>query len=108
MPEEDEPLSRVRMRAGSQLTVLDVSNAGALLEGASRFLPGTHIDVHIVTAEGRTLVRSRIVRAYVSQVEADRMQYRAAVAFDRHVPTTAIVQAAPGMLVPDGVERLTT
>src|SRR5688572_33486655 len=87
VPGEDEPLSRVRMRAGSQLTVLDLSNTGALLEGAARFLPGTHIDVHLVTTEGRTLVRSRIVRAYVSDVAADRIQYRGAVAFDRQVHT---------------------
>jgi hypothetical protein len=96
------------MRAGSQLTVLDLSNAGALLEGASRLLPGTHIDVHIVTAEGRVLVRSRIVRAYVSRVEADRVQYHGAVAFDRHVSTTATGQAVPEVFLPDGVERGTS
>jgi hypothetical protein len=98
VPGEDEPLSRVRMRAGSQLTVVDLSSAGALLEGTARFLPGTHIDVHIVTAEGRTLVRSRIVRAYVSNVAADRMQYRGAVAFDRQVPTAVAGYGVPEVL----------
>ena len=105
VPGEDEPLSRVRMRAGSQLAVLDLSNAGALLEGASRFLPGTHIDVHIITAEGRMLVRSRIVRAYVSHVEADRMRYRGAVAFDRQVDTAAAGYAVPEALAAVAAEQ---
>ena len=104
VPGEDEPLSRVRMRAGSQLTVLDLSNTGALLEGAARFLPGTHIDVHLVTTEGRTLVRSRIVRAYVSDVAADRIQYRGAVAFDRQVHTAVAGYAIPEVLTPVAAE----
>ncbi len=108
VPGEDEPLSRVRMRAGSQLAVVDLSNAGALLEGVSRFLPGTHIDIHIVTAEGRMLVRSRIVRAYVSHVEADRLQYRGAVAFDRQVHTAAAGYAVPEALAAVAAEQGST
>ena len=93
-PSGDEPISRVRFRAGSQLTVVDVSNTGALVEGAARLLPGTHVDVHIVTAEGRTLVRSRVVRAYVSHLEADLIRYRGALAFERSIDTAVVRYAA--------------
>lgn len=65
--------------------VVDVSSAGALVEGMTRLLPGTHVDVHVVTQEGRTLVRSRVVRAYVCGVEADVVRYRGALAFDRSI-----------------------
>jgi hypothetical protein len=97
-PESDEPICRVRFRAGRELDVIDVSNAGALVEGVARLLPGTHVDVHIIAADGRTLVRSRVVRAYVSHVEAEVIRYRGALAFERSVDTTAAGYPLPGVL----------
>ena len=61
-PARDEPLSQVRLRAGRQLEVINVSDTGLLAEGEMRLLPGTHVDVHLVTAEGRSLIRSRVIR----------------------------------------------
>ena len=100
-PGPDEPIGRVRFRAGNQLTVVDVSNAGALVEGVARLLPGTHVDVHIIAADGRTLVRSRVVRAYVSHVEAERIRYRGALSFERPVDTTVTGYPVPGVLTPE-------
>jgi hypothetical protein len=110
-PDVDEPLARVRLRAGSQLTVIDVSDSGVLVEGTARLLPGTHVDVHIITAEGRVLVRSRVVRAYVVHVEAELVRYRGALAFERPVatarsgylvpPILATTSATPGNVYPD-------
>lgn len=77
--------------------MLNVSDGGALVEGASRLLPGTHIDVHVMTPEGRVLVRSRVVRALVSCVHADAVRYQGALVFDRDVNT-----AGDGYVVPDG------
>lgn len=82
---EDEALSRARLRTGGQLRLLDASNWGALSEGTERLLPGRHLDLHVVAATGRVLVRALVVRAYVSQLRADAIQYRAALAFDRAV-----------------------
>lgn len=74
--------------------VLDIANGGVLVQGA-RLLPGTHVDVHVVTSDGRVLVRSRVVRSYISDVTADAVCYRSALAFDRFVDT-----AVAGYLVP--------
>jgi hypothetical protein len=64
-PSSTETLARVRLRTGRELAVVDIGDTGALLEGTSRLLPGTHVEVHVVTREGRTLVRSRVTRASV-------------------------------------------
>jgi hypothetical protein len=88
--------------------VLDVSSTGALLEGPTRLLPGTHVDIHIVTPDGRTLVRSRIVRAFVSHVAPDRMQYRGAVAFDRAIATSAAGYGVPDALAAGAAGQGTT
>src|SRR5512132_1321368 len=86
-PAPEETLSRVRLRTGRELTVVDIGDRGVLLEGTARLLPGTHVEVHVVTREGRTLVRSRVTRAWVHAVSADILQYRAALAFDLSVNT---------------------
>jgi hypothetical protein len=87
LPDADETLARVRLRTGRELAVVDISDTGALLEGVARLLPGTHVEVHVVTREGRTLVRSRVTRVWVFAVAADTLRYRAALFFDSRVNT---------------------
>jgi hypothetical protein len=97
-PGGDETLARVRLRTGRELAVVDIGDAGALLEGTARLLPGTHVEVHVVTREGRTLVRSRVTRAWVFVVAADSLRYRAALAFDTRVntaPSWVVATPAP-------------
>ena len=89
-PREGEPIARIRLRTGREVIVLDVSDAGALVEGEARLLPGTHVDAHVVTAAGRLLVRSRVVRACVSSL-ATGLVYRTALSFQR-----AIDSSSPG------------
>jgi hypothetical protein len=73
----------MRVRAGRELDVLDISSTGALVEGEARLLPGRHLDVHVVSSTGRTLARSRVVRAFVSGLTSDRVLYRGALAFEQ-------------------------
>jgi len=86
-PAADETLARLRLRTGRELAVVDIGDTGALVEGTARLLPGTHVEVHVVTREGRTLVRSRVTRAWVFAMAADILQYRAALVFDARVNT---------------------
>jgi hypothetical protein len=88
LPSADEPLSSVRLRTGRELSVVDISDAGALVEGTTRVLPGTHVEVHVVTREGRILVRSRVTRVWVFAMTADTLRYRAALAFEQRVNAT--------------------
>lgn len=91
-----EPMARLRLRGGREVSLVDLSANGALVEGDARLLPGTHVDVHVVTTDGRVLVRSRVVRAYVSALSRDRMTYRTALAFDHHVDITGYSVPAAG------------
>jgi hypothetical protein len=94
VPTSDEPLCRVRLRAGRELDVIDLSDVGILVEGCARLLPGTHVDVHVITSDGRTLVRSRVVRAFVHRLAADAIRYRGALAFERAIDTSRCSSAA--------------
>ena len=77
------------------MRVVDVSDHGALVEGGARLLPGTRVDVHIVTRDGRVLVRSRVVRAFVSHVQRDAVRYRGALAFECRVDTSRHEYSVP-------------
>ena len=95
IPLREEALSRIRLRTGREMSVVDVSNTGVLVEGQTRLLPGTHVEVHVVTRDGRVLVRSRVVRCWITALDAGAVCYRGALAFDRHVDT-----APPGYAIP--------
>jgi len=101
-PAPDETLAHLRLRTGRELAVVDIGDAGALVEGTARLLPGTHVEVHVVTREGRILVRSRVTRASVFAVAADNLQYRAALAFDARV-NTALSWVVTTRTAPSGV-----
>ena len=96
----EEPLSRARLRTGGQLLVLDASAWGALTESTERLLPGRHLDVHVVSVQGRVLVRSRVARAFVWRLAADSVTYRAALAFDRAVEVCADGYVMPVAALP--------
>ena len=95
----DEPLAHAKLRTGGQLVVLDASSCGALTDTSERLLPGRHLDVHIVTSGGRTLVRCRVVRAFVHHLQPDAIHYRAALAFEQAVDTRPCECVVPAVLV---------
>ena len=88
-PHSDESLSRVRLRTGRELAVIDISSAGALIEGTTRLLPGTRTDVHVVTRHGRLLVRTRVIRSFIWRLSRDVVCYHTALEFDTVVETDA-------------------
>ncbi len=101
----DEPLGHARLRTGGRLQVIEASSWGALMETTERLLPGRHLDVHIVSAEGRMLVRSRVARAFVVKVEPDAVHYQVAFSFDRAVDVRAAGYALPSPLLAPEKER---
>ena len=81
--------------------MVDVSDAGALVEGPVRLLPGTHVDVHVVTRDGRLLVRSRVSRCSVASLKADAVCYRGVLVFERQIDTASAGYAVPVVPPPD-------
>jgi hypothetical protein len=93
-PDARDVLSRVRLRGGREFCVLNISPSGALLEGETRLLPGTHVDVHVTTRDGRVLARARVVRAWVCDLTAVSIRYRQALAFETAIEIAIAESAA--------------
>ena len=101
MPDADEPLARTRLRAGPELEVVDIADGGVRATTTSRLLPGTHVDVHVVTRVGRVLQRARVARASVTFVNAERLVYEVAFCFDAPIDS-APARVATTPWRPDG------
>ena len=80
-----DPARTIRLRSGDPLTVIDLSDRGALVESMVRLIPGVRVAVHLTTKAGRILVRGWVVRCAVVRVEADAVAYRGAIGFDDDV-----------------------
>lgn len=88
-PASSDPSSRARLRTGPEVLVTEISDVGACVRTNARLLPGTHVDIHLMTTGGRVLRRARVVRAAVWSLEATGIEFRVALAFDTPVDSSA-------------------
>lgn len=78
-----------RVRPGLDVTLVDLSAGGALVETVHRLLPGSAIELKLDSGEKRAAVRGRVLRCVVSRLCAEAVWYRGAIGFDRHLPWLA-------------------
>ena len=83
---DEHGIVRARIRPGHQVTLIDLSPGGALVEADRRLLPGSAVELHIQSADRHASMRGRVLRCSVVRVRAESICYRGAIAFDRHLP----------------------
>lgn len=80
-------LSAARVWPGRDVSVVNVSASGVLIEGDARLIPGMHIELQLAHPGGRLLVSGRVLRCYVSALTpAGGVSYRGAVMFEQPLP----------------------
>jgi hypothetical protein len=77
---------RARIRPGHDVTLIDLSPGGALIEGDRRLLPGSPVDLHIQSGDRHASMRGFVLRCCVVRVRPASICYRGAIAFDRPLP----------------------
>lgn len=100
----DHGIVFARVRPGHEVTVIDVSIGGALVESRHRMFPGAIVELHLQTSDRRTSVRGHVLRCAVSRLRSSSVCYRGAIGFDRHLPWFADDEAA-GYAVPTSERR---
>jgi hypothetical protein len=73
------------VRRGVQVTIVDASAGGVLIETPHRLLPGMPLEIHLERSEGISTVRGRILRCVVSHLTASSVRYRGAIGFDQEL-----------------------
>lgn len=79
----DLGILQARVRPGREVSVIDISAHGALIETVLRLLPGRPIELQIERGGELTPIRGRIVRSHVARVHASSVSYRGAIGFDK-------------------------
>jgi hypothetical protein len=72
-----------RVRSGRAVAIVDVSAGGALVDTATRLLPGAPVDVHLERAHDNASCRGQVTRCAIVRLKAAVVHYRAAIAFDK-------------------------
>lgn len=96
-PYAAEQVVRARLRSGHEARLIDVSEAGALIECEYRLAPGSRVALQIFLSGRRFDLQGAVVRAEVVAVFAAGIRYRAAVRFEREAE-----EFAAWLNVPDG------
>jgi hypothetical protein len=75
---------KARLRHGPEVIVVDLSTAGALIEGPCRLRPGAAVSTWLELSGQPVVHACRVVRCHVSAVHgAEGVSYRAALRFDQ-------------------------
>lgn len=82
----DRGIVSARVRPGRDVSIVDVSESGALLESQHRLLPGTHVELHFQVLHRRAQVRGRVLRCAIVTLRPTSVCYRSAIGFERRLP----------------------
>ncbi|HWK10066.1 MAG TPA: PilZ domain-containing protein [Vicinamibacterales bacterium] len=91
----------VRVRAGCDGTLLNMSPGGALIEIRRPMRPGACVDLQLSNADTRSLLRALVLRYIVRSIAAlDGVTYEAALAFENEADLGREGDARNGYVVP--------
>ena len=86
-------LKSVKLLAGPEVRLIDVSRGGAQLESETPLPPGTRVCLRLVTTDTTLLIDGRVLRSRVSCLQPGLVRYRSAVAFDEEVALFSVDKA---------------
>ena len=79
-------ITSVRLSPGEVVTLVNLSASGILVEGKTRFVPGTRLTVIFEGPGAPSPAKGRVIRCQVSAIgEGGSLQYQSAIAFDETI-----------------------
>jgi hypothetical protein len=93
-------LDAAQLAFGGSVALIDLSIGGASFEVSHRLRAGDETQLELVAGHKRTVASGRIVRSQIVAVRSDSVRYRGACAFDKPLPWTGQLLAAPARTNP--------
>jgi len=79
-------ITSVRLSPGDTVTLVNLSASGILVEGKTRFVPGTRLTVVFEGPSAPSPPKGRVIRSQVSAIgEGGSLQYQSAIVFDETI-----------------------
>ena len=76
-------ITGMRLSPGEAVSLVNMSASGVLVEGKTRFVPGTRVTVHFEGTIKPNQIKARVVRCQVSAIGGGgSLQYQSAIAFE--------------------------
>jgi hypothetical protein len=77
----------VKLSPGEQVQLVNISRTGVLVEGRTRFVPGTRVTVVFDGGFTPAQIKGRIVRCQVSSIHDGSLRYQSGIQFDKKLDT---------------------
>lgn len=93
-------ITAMRLSPGEAVTLVNISSSGVLVEGKTRFVPGTRVTVHFEGTIKPNQMKARVVRCQVSAIgSGGSLQYQSAIAFEGRMDVPVDETVAPALPV---------
>jgi hypothetical protein len=76
-------IQAVRLSPGEAVQLINISKTGVLVEGRTRFVPGTRVTVIFEGTFTPAQIKGRIVRCQVSSIHDGSLRYQSGIQFDK-------------------------
>lgn len=89
-------ITGMRLSPGEAVSLVNISSSGVLVEGKTRFVPGTRVTVHFEGTMKPNQIKARVVRCQVSSIGGGgSLQYQSAIAFEGRMELPVAEAALP-------------
>ena len=94
-------ITAMRLSPGEAVTLVNISASGVLVEGKTRFVPGTRVTVHFEGTIKPNQIKARVIRCQVSAIGGGgSLQYQSAIAFEGRMDLPVDDAALPQVTTP--------
>jgi hypothetical protein len=80
-------IKSVRLSPGDVVELVNLSRSGVLVEGKTRFVPGTRVTVHFDGGFTPAQMKGKIVRCQVSSINGGALRYQSGIQFEKRLDT---------------------
>ena len=89
-------ITGMRLSPGEAVSLVNISASGVLVEGKTRFVPGTRVTVHFEGTIKPNQIKARVIRCQVSAIgSGGSLQYQSAIAFEGRMDLPVVESALP-------------
>jgi len=87
-------IKSLRLSPGDAVELVNISRSGVLVEGKTRFVPGTRVTVHFEGSFRPSQVKGRVVRCQVSSISGGMLRYHSGIQFEHRLEQNPNEQGA--------------
>ena len=102
-------ITSVRLSPGDAVDLVNISKSGVLVEGRTRFVPGTRVTVLFDGGFTPASIKGKVVRCQVSSISGGALRYQSGIQFEKRldvldpqVPAHAAAPPSPGAVAGPG------